>query len=236
MGHLILLHPSRGSSVNATPHLSIDDAASYIDGTLTDESRVHVERHLAECDTCREEVAASARLIATLPAQAGRRLPWRLVFPLAAGILVAVMLARPTRRTDVAPAQERGAPSDASQIVLVAPVPDATVVAGSPRFVWHPIASSIGYRVVIKDASGAPVWSGDATDTFAPLPDQLLPNDADTYFNWGVYQNPGAVERLPTLCTKYKGTHLVDGAGHWVQQEQPAEVAKLVIDFIRSNV
>ena len=54
--------------------------------------------------------------------------------------------------------------------------------------------------------------------------------------DWGVYQNPGAIDRLPNLCTKYKGTHLVDGAGHWVQQEQPAEVARLVIDFIRSNV
>jgi len=54
--------------------------------------------------------------------------------------------------------------------------------------------------------------------------------------DWGVYQSPGAVERLPTLCTKYKGTHLVDGAGHWVQQEQPGEVAKLVIDFLRANI
>jgi pimeloyl-ACP methyl ester carboxylesterase len=53
--------------------------------------------------------------------------------------------------------------------------------------------------------------------------------------DWGVYQTPGAVERMPTLCTKYKGTHLVDGAGHWVQQEQPAEVAKLIVDFMRAN-
>jgi pimeloyl-ACP methyl ester carboxylesterase len=53
--------------------------------------------------------------------------------------------------------------------------------------------------------------------------------------DWGVYQTPGAIERMPTLCTKYKGTHLVDGAGHWVQQEQPAEVAKLIIDFLHTN-
>ena len=37
-----------------------------------------------------------------------------------------------------------------------------------------------------------------------------------------------------TLTTKYQGTHLVDGAGHWVQQEQPAEFSRLLIDFIRS--
>jgi hypothetical protein len=184
MGHFILLRPSRGVSVSATPHLSIDDAASYIDGTLTDEARADLERHLAECDRCREEVAASSRLITTLPATAGRRLPWRLVLPLAAGILVAVVLARPTRRTDVAPAQERGAPSDASQIVLVAPAPDATV-AGASRFVWHPIAGSIGYRVVIKDASGAPVWGGDVADTVLAIPAALRLRAGESYM-WRV--------------------------------------------------
>jgi len=181
MGHLILLHPSRGASVSATPHLSIDDAASYIDGTLTDEARADVERHLAECDTCREEVAASTRLVATLPEPARRQLPWRLVLPLAAGILVAVVLARPTARTAVAPAQERGAPSDASQIVLVAPAPDATLDGEASRFVWHPIAGSIGYRVVIKDASGAPVWSGDVADTVLAIPAALHLRAAESY-------------------------------------------------------
>jgi pimeloyl-ACP methyl ester carboxylesterase len=50
-----------------------------------------------------------------------------------------------------------------------------------------------------------------------------------------VYQNPGAIDRLEkNLCTKYRGTHLIGGAGHWVQQEQPQEFARLVIEFIRS--
>jgi len=53
--------------------------------------------------------------------------------------------------------------------------------------------------------------------------------------DWGVYQNPGALERLEkTVTTKYRGTHLVDGAGHWVQQEQPAVVSRLLIDFLKS--
>jgi pimeloyl-ACP methyl ester carboxylesterase len=52
--------------------------------------------------------------------------------------------------------------------------------------------------------------------------------------DWGVYQTPGAVDRMRnTACTKMLGFHLVDGAGHWVQQEQPEEVSRLLIQFLR---
>ena len=36
-----------------------------------------------------------------------------------------------------------------------------------------------------------------------------------------------------TACTKFVGAHLIEGAGHWVQQEQPAKVAALVVEFLR---
>jgi pimeloyl-ACP methyl ester carboxylesterase len=53
--------------------------------------------------------------------------------------------------------------------------------------------------------------------------------------DWGVYQSPGALERLEkTVTTNYKGTHLVDGAGHWVQQEQPQVVTKLLLEFLKA--
>ena len=52
--------------------------------------------------------------------------------------------------------------------------------------------------------------------------------------DWGVYQSPGALERMrDETCTDFRGIHLVERAGHWVQQEQPARTAELLIDFLR---
>ncbi len=52
--------------------------------------------------------------------------------------------------------------------------------------------------------------------------------------DWGVYQRPGSFERMQgTACTRMLGCHLLDGAGHWVQQEQPEMVSRLLIDFLR---
>nr|WP_275944951.1 alpha/beta hydrolase [Bradyrhizobium sp. dw_411] len=53
--------------------------------------------------------------------------------------------------------------------------------------------------------------------------------------DWGTYQRPGVFETMQsTVCTRMLGCHLVDGAGHWVQQEQPAEVNRLLLDFLRA--
>jgi pimeloyl-ACP methyl ester carboxylesterase len=52
--------------------------------------------------------------------------------------------------------------------------------------------------------------------------------------DWGIYQTPGAIERMQaTACTNMRGCHLLDGAGHWVQQEQPGGVLSLLLPFLR---
>jgi pimeloyl-ACP methyl ester carboxylesterase len=54
--------------------------------------------------------------------------------------------------------------------------------------------------------------------------------------DWGAYQNPGALERMQKVaCTKMTGVHFVDGAGHWVQQEQAEKVSGLLIAFLKQN-
>lgn len=52
--------------------------------------------------------------------------------------------------------------------------------------------------------------------------------------DWGIYQRPGVIEAMQkTACTEMRGVHLIDGAGHWVQQEQPNEVSRLLLQFLR---
>ncbi|TAJ19566.1 MAG: alpha/beta fold hydrolase [Dehalococcoidia bacterium] len=54
--------------------------------------------------------------------------------------------------------------------------------------------------------------------------------------DWGNYQTPGALERMRDhACTDFRGIHFVEGAGHWVQQEQPERVSALILDFLRGQ-
>ena len=51
--------------------------------------------------------------------------------------------------------------------------------------------------------------------------------------DWGVYQNPGSFESMQaSACTRMRAAHLLDGAGHWVQQEQPEAVSRLLMEFM----
>jgi pimeloyl-ACP methyl ester carboxylesterase len=89
-----------------------------------------------------------------------------------------------------------------------------------------------GYRVRRgsnpKSLAEMRTFSGRAID----VPSQFIAGKSD----WGTYQTPGAAEKMRTsACTRMTGFHLVDGAGHWVQQEQPEEVSRLLLQFVRSS-
>lgn len=51
--------------------------------------------------------------------------------------------------------------------------------------------------------------------------------------DWGPYQRAGAVETMRTkACTQMRNVHFLDGAGHWVQQEQHEAVTRLLLEFL----
>ncbi|MEO1266228.1 MAG: alpha/beta hydrolase [Pseudomonadota bacterium] len=53
--------------------------------------------------------------------------------------------------------------------------------------------------------------------------------------DWGVHQVPGALAAMECAgSVDYRGTTLIDGAGHWVQQEQPDAVVTALSSFLKS--
>ncbi len=68
-------------------------------------------------------------------------------------------------------------------------------------------------------------WSGRSID----VPSCFISGKQD----WGTYQRPGVFEAMQaSVCTRMLCCHLVDGAGHWVQQEQPEQVIRLLLQFL----
>jgi len=56
--------------------------------------------------------------------------------------------------------------------------------------------------------------------------------------DWGIYQRPGndiLKMQKDVLTNMSGGCHLIEGAGHWVQQEQAGKVKALLLDFISSQ-
>jgi pimeloyl-ACP methyl ester carboxylesterase len=86
------------------------------------------------------------------------------------------------------------------------------------------------YRVgrVPRLAQELQLFAGRTID----VPSLFLSGKSD----WGVYQRAGSLEGMQRACTKFEGVELIDGAGHWVQQEQATKVANRLIGFLQSRV
>jgi pimeloyl-ACP methyl ester carboxylesterase len=85
------------------------------------------------------------------------------------------------------------------------------------------------YRVgrVPRLAAETQVFAGRTID----VPSLFLSGKSD----WGVYQRAGSLDAMKRACTKFEGVELIDGAGHWVQQERAAKVAKRLVAFATSH-
>ena len=84
---------------------------------------------------------------------------------------------------------------------------------------WYRCATDARYTAELQ------LFSGRTID----VPSCFIAGASD----WGIHQKPGSLERMQaSACTHMLGCHLVDGAGHWVQQERPAAVSDLLIRFL----
>ncbi|KAI0716791.1 alpha/beta-hydrolase [Earliella scabrosa] len=88
------------------------------------------------------------------------------------------------------------------------------------------------YRAMIEEAAAEELrlFSGKRIE----VPAMYLSGKKD----WGVYQHPGALQKMQkVVCTSMadEDVVLVEGAGHWVQQERPEEVVAQIRRFLSKN-
>lgn len=129
---------------------------------------------------------------------------------------------------DMAATVARQMPSPA-QIAACAWLPETELAVYSGEFSRTGFQGGLNwYRCATDPVRTAElrVFSGRTVD----VPACFIAGGAD----WGVFQKPGDFETMQeSVCTRMQGVHLLDGAGHWVQQEQPDRVAELLIEFLR---
>jgi len=84
---------------------------------------------------------------------------------------------------------------------------------------WYRCGTSGAFNAELQ------TWSGRTID----VPSAFIAGRQD----WGTHQRPGVFDAMQSsACTRMLGCHLIEGAGHWVQQEQPGEVIRLLLQFI----
>ncbi|WP_099040637.1 alpha/beta fold hydrolase [Mycobacterium neglectum] len=73
-------------------------------------------------------------------------------------------------------------------------------------------------------------WHDLADQAGTPLtpPAVFIGGQYDVGTTWGLE----AIERADEVMPNYTGTHMIDDVGHWIQQEEPKEINRLLLDFL----
>jgi pimeloyl-ACP methyl ester carboxylesterase len=116
----------------------------------------------------------------------------------------------------------------ASEIAACKWLPDDELSVYSAEYARNGFQGGLQWyrcRTGSKYAAELQIFSGRTIE----VPSCFIAGKSD----WGIYQRPGDIDRMQTsACTQMLGCHLVDGAGHWVQQEQPGKVSRLLLQFL----
>jgi len=176
-------------------HLASEEVAAYLDKALSKAECARVESHLADCDTCHEEIVSVSKLLERAP-RSGRRF---IALPaIAAAAVLAVFLVRPSFDSELpARGQLRGsdtpfASEGVSGVRAVAPIGRQSMGDGIV-FVWHPALPGALYRFTLTDDRGGKIWVGSTNDTTLAIPnDTLLLKDRSYHWYVDVLQPDGS--------------------------------------------
>lgn len=169
----------------AVMHLDASLVAAFLDGQLAAEERTRVESHLADCQECRLEVVAAARILRNR-----RRRRWFVISPIlaAAAVLVLALAPRVLVRSHVDQPVLRD-PGTAKLAALETIAPRGAV-SSAPRLIWSRLPETDEYRVTLFDHAGTVVWETQTGDTTTGVPDSVSLRAGSQYF-WKVAARTG---------------------------------------------
>ncbi|MFZ4690526.1 MAG: alpha/beta hydrolase [Polymorphobacter sp.] len=114
-----------------------------------------------------------------------------------------------------------------TQIAACDWLPDAELAVYTQEYARTGFQGGLNYYRGRSDGSNRPerLFAGRGID----VPALFIAGAKD----WGIYQRPGEIEAMQTrVCKDFRGLHLIDNAGHWVQQEQPGAVVAALMPFL----
>lgn len=171
------------------PHLSQEEVAAFLDGGLGVTERTRVERHLADCQPCREEVVAVSELLpAPVPQERGagarsrsRRRQLLVSAALAAAIGGILMVGPQTARSP-APIY-RSAPLEEGARTLRASAGDELDLS-EPVFRWEAAGEGALYQFVLLASDGEVLWSTRTREDRVRLPESVARTmvDGERYY------------------------------------------------------
>ena len=82
------------------------------------------------------------------------------------------------------------------------------------------------YRNVDRDWQDLQPWRGAAI----AVPSLFIGGELDGPTRWGAR----AIDRFPDTLPGLRGSHVLPGCGHWVQQERAEDVNRLLVDWLTS--
>jgi len=177
------------SDESVDTHPSAARISEYIEGRSSGANKEATERHLAECDSCRQEVIAIRRVLQRLGGRQRRIGAWAGgTLAVAAGLLILLVNPQLPRKIGFPPTH-RGEPLTAAGVRLITSHP-RSAKPDAREFVWAPYPGARRYEVTVLDTTGVSIWHYLTNDTSAVMPQSTSLRPRQLYF-WKVNAETG---------------------------------------------
>lgn len=166
-------------------HLTTGEVAAYLERSLTAPEQERVERHLARCAECRDEVVQ----VQNIESVSRRPGPGRYlgIGAVAAAAVVTFVLVTPFGRqllfTDTESPTRSSAAEGTVAIGAIAPADGDRVNREGLTLLWHSVSPETSYQITLTNPQGDVVWTARTPDTTAAVPSAVeLIADASYYW------------------------------------------------------